>query len=193
MTLPTDDDDSLAKRLGVQADVLREARKMFEERVRIQRMPEGQRHGQMMKLYVDPRHNIFLEPPEEMYQAWAAIRDARKTNDAQLLRGVVHAVLQLRTQPGWLTTKTRTGWVWKGQWLPGNKKKTSEARLFTSLNTPAHAALTERARLTNVLPTAIVRWGVCLFLHGTLDAQVVTTRAALYKRKESYCMSPRVT
>jgi hypothetical protein len=191
-----DTDETIAHRIGVEPEVLVEARALILERTKSERAPNGVRLGMpKSRGRRSARSMLFLEPPPEIYAEWKARRDERGMENATLLRSICHHVLQLRTQPAWLSQSSRKGaWVFRGAWHRQSRIRDHLYRIKCDLSDAAYRAMHIRAENTRVNIAAIARWGVCLFVAGRLDKMtVVSSLNALYKTPNDYCLSPEVT
>jgi len=186
-----DTDETIARRIGVQVDVLHEARAVFRQREeKLQRSPA--RLG-MPRAKVRSRFMLFLEPPEEIYRDWEAHRRHRDQTNACLLRSAVHHVLRLAWQPSWLTSKRHAAWYYRGKWLGQTDIRLHRFRIKTDLGEGCSRALTERALATGVDAAAIARWGVTALLEGKLrNFTIVTSLDSLYNQPTKYCLTPRI-
>ncbi len=196
-----DTDEAIAKRIGVQVEVLVAAREVLKERTASERVPEGQRLG-MPRSRARARHDrerhrsmVFLEPPREVYEEWMARCERLKLPKATLLRSVCHYVLQLSTQPTWVSETRRRGmWVFRGKWFAQADIREHRYRLKCELTDPAFRALALRAENTNTSVGAIARWGVCLLVAGKLEhIPIVGSLNGLYKEPSRYCVQPQIT
>jgi hypothetical protein len=135
-----------------------------------------------------------MEPPEVIYNEWVARRDRQATTNAILLRSIIHLVLQSPTQPEWLSRRQPRAWPWKGEWYQQDRIREHRFRIACVVNDACHEALHARARNTKVAPSAIVRWGICLFVANQLTKlPIVSVQSAMYKNAEDYCLAPRIT
>lgn len=192
-TFPTyrdDTDEEVAKRIGVQVDVLREARQLFRAR-------EAKAGNQNAKLgrTVAGRSGVlfFLEPPEPIYEEWMAQAKQRDQSSACMLRSVVHHVLRLGVQPDWVTAKRRAAWRYRGNWYGQSYIREHRFRLSTRISENAWNALRARGRATGVSASSIARWGVTAFLEGRLlKVTIVTSLEAMYNARDKYCISPEI-
>lgn len=192
-TFPTysdDTDEETARRIGVQADVLREARRIFVAReakagnlnVKLGRTVSGR-----------PGVWLFLEPPEEVYEDWMAQSKQREQSSSCMLRSVVHHVLRLGVQPDWLTARRAAAWRYREKWLGQSYIREHRFRLSTKISENAWDALRARARATGVSAASVARWGVTAFLEGRfLHLKIVTSLEAMYNAKDKYCLSPEI-
>ena len=183
-----DTDESIAQRIGVTVDVLREAREVFFAR-EAKHLRKPARLG-MPRAKTRSRYMLFLEPPEEVYLDWVATCKHRDQTTACLLRSVVHHVLRLKWQPSWLGRRGRRVWYYRGQWLERSQHR---HRLKTDLGEPCDRALTERALATGVDAAAIARWGLVDLLQGKFrNFAIVTSLEALYNDPVKYCLDPQI-
>jgi hypothetical protein len=184
-----DTDELIAARIGVQVDVLREARAL----VRAREKKPDRRDARLGMPRAQPfaRFHIFLEPPPLIYAEWKAQCRHRDQTNACLLRSIVHHVLRLKVQPDWVTGRRREAWFYQGEWLGQQNIREHRYRMHTYVTEPCYRALTERARATHVTASAIVRWGVCAFLEGKFRKfQIVTSLDSLYNDSHRYCTKP---
>lgn len=192
-----DTDETVARRIGVQPDVLVEARALKAARLRDEQDPEyrGQER-EHLRGQSRARFFVHVAPPPEIYLEWVAARDQRQLPGTTLLRSIIHLVLQQPSQPAWITHTTRKkggGWPFRGEWYVHKNIRSRDCRVATELSPAAHKALCLRAENTRASATAIVRWGVCLFISGQLTAlPIVPTVKGLYRDPEQYCLRPKV-
>lgn len=189
-----DTDLSIAKRIGVQVDVLALAREEFLERVRREGLPEGQVFGRMA-FGPTAAHEVEVRMPESVYVEWEAWRDRLRTNDARLFRSVIHKVLKSETQPAWVSKYRKSSWLLHGTWHAEHvKTRTRRCRLVCDVSDGAKEALAARGLASKSRPHAICRWGVCLLLAGKLpNLEIVSSSQEMYTKAESYCTRPRIT
>ena len=199
MIYKDDTDEEIAKRVGVQVDVLVAARARFEERMREEQIPEGQTFG-MRRLYA-PRdeHEIFLDAPDEIFADWQARCTAQRVRSSVMLRSVIHLVLQSQTQPEWISENRHGSWIYQGRWLKRTairSKESRKCRITTRIGDGASEALRLRAEKTHTPYLAIVRWGVCLLVNNQIQTRempltIVHAVHAMYKASQ-YCVDPKV-
>jgi hypothetical protein len=202
MVYKDDSDEDIAGRIGVQPEVIQEARARYDARMIEERLPEGQKLGRrhIFKRHTNERE-LFLEPPQKIFEDWCARRDAQRLTTAVLLRSIVHLVLQSKTQPAWIRVSSRRAWIYRGEWLMREESRSKESRrcrLTTALSEGADLALRLRAERTRVSMSAIARWGVCLFVNDKLQTRemplrIVPAPHAMYKNATDYCLDPIVT
>lgn len=199
-----DTDEELARRIGVQVDVLHDARLAFEERKIREQLPEGQRMGYRDRARLTQTRKqhgnydkIFLDLPDEIYEEWVALREQRRVKqDSILLRSVMHVILQTKTQPSWLGQSKVDAWLSKdGRWIGKKNIRNRRGRVAGRLGHAAFEALRQRARNTGVKPGAIARWAVNLFVHHKLGPSllILPTVASMYKSPDEYCINPIIT
>jgi hypothetical protein len=183
-------DESIAKRLGVQVDVLQEAR-VLQRKYGARGTEAGNRIG-APRLGEEPaRFPLFAEPPQIIYDEWIAQCRARGQSSTLMLRSVVHHVLRLRVQPYWLTSNRKSAWLYRGVCY-GQRRKT-RSRLSTHVTEPCYRAITARAVATRVSASAIVRWGITAFIEGKFrNFEIVTSIDSLYNDHERYCLTPQI-
>jgi hypothetical protein len=186
-----DTDETIARRIGVQLDVLVEAREVL--RAREEKLHRSPARLGRPRAKARSRYMLFLEPPEEIFRDWVAHRDHRAQTNSCLLRSVVHHVLRLAWQPSWLTSKRHAAWYYHGRWLGQTNIRAHPFRIKTDIGEACSRALTERALATGVGAAAIARWGVVALLQGKLrNFQIVTSLESLYNQPTKYCLTPRI-
>ncbi len=186
-------DEEIAEKLGVRLDVLHDARAALEERTRKDGLMPGQKLGHKILFAPAQQAVVTLEPPKEIYEEWSAIRDRMRSTNAILVRTVLHAVLQMPTQPAWLASAQKSAWIWKGQWCGQENIRSHLYRLHAKVGDVAHQALIARAQKTNCTPSSIARWGVILFVHGKLPKySIVSVPRAMYRDIADYCIDPQI-
>lgn len=186
-----DTDEKIARRIGVQIDVLNEARALLREREEKQLRKPSVLGRPRAK--VRSRFMVFVEPPEAVYVDWIAHCKHRGQTNACLLRSVVHHVLRLKWQPSWLTARRHNGWYYRGEWLGQERIREHRFRITTDLGEPCYRALTERALATGVTSSTIARWGITALLEGKLrNFMIVTSLESLYNDPVQYCLTPAI-
>jgi hypothetical protein len=180
--------DSLARAMGVQPDVLLEARvEALMERVRGGRVaPMG------MKKAGSQHYQFELLMPEEVFQAWKHEAMRRGIDGSALLRSLIHAYLLGTWQPSEVPKK----WVWRGRGYtvsPGTWKKAHGSRYpfrERALVPPgAQRAMVRRARELGTTPSAIVRALVIAAIDGvwaTPGSIAIVDCTAMYDDENRY-------
>jgi hypothetical protein len=189
-----DTDETMGKRLGVQPDVLAEARSVMQRTA--PRTYDGRARKLGMPRAGDgkaARFQMFLEPPEEVYRDWCAYRDRRQLTNAILLRSVIGHMLTLSSQPTSLHSGKRA-WRYKGHWSQQANIRAHAYRMKTYLDEPTYRALMLRAEKTSVAAAALARWAVVSLLEGKLERpgknlRIVTGLDSLYIQG-SYITTP---
>lgn len=187
-----DTDETMGRRLGVQPDVLAEARLVM------QRVMAKKGDGRTRRLGMPragdgklPRHHIFLEPPRAVHADWCAYCTRRRLTTAVVLRSAIAHVLTLPAQPASLHSG-RAAWRYRGQFQGQDNIRNHEFRIKTNLSEAMFRALGERAAATGVTPSAIARWAVTALLEGALERTrplwIVTSLDTLYR--EAYITHP---
>lgn len=189
-----DTDETMGLRLGVQPDVLAEARSVMQRVVA--KKGDGRTRRLGMPRAGDgklARYHVFLEPPAEIYKEWCAYRDRRRLTNAVLLRSAVSHVLTLPAQPASLHSG-RSAWVFRGQACAQENIREHKFRFKTNVSEATFRALGERAANTGTSPSAIARWAVTALLEGKLERQrplwIVTSLDSLYR--EAYITRPKL-
>jgi hypothetical protein len=187
-----DTDETMGKRLGVQPDVLAEAREVLRRQAE---KTSGHIRRLGMPRALDgkgARYDVYLEPPEAISREWCAQRDRRRLTNAVLLRSAICHILTLPYQPAWIHSG-RKAWRYRGQFLAQTNIRLHRFRLHTTLSETAFHALHARAEATRTTAGAIARWAVTAFLEGTLEREktlwIVTGLDSLYRR-EHYVTTP---
>jgi len=151
-----DDVEVMAREIGVQPDVLLEARvQALRERVRagrVQPMGDKKAHSQ--------HYQFELLMPEEVFRAWKHEAQRRGVDGSALLRSLIHSYLLGTWQP----TEVPKRWVWCGRGytvVPREWKAAHGSRYpfrERCLIPPgAQRALVRRGRELGTTPSAIVR------------------------------------
>lgn len=182
--------ESIARRIGVQVDVLHEARALTLAQA-VKPDHAGARVG-IPRAVSHSRFHVHLEPPEAVFRDWRSQCTQRAQTNACLLRSVVHHVLRLKVQPHWLSSRRRA-WYYQGTWQAQDNIRAHRFRFKTDLNAPCHRALIERALATGVSSSSIVRWGVVAFLEGKFrNFTIVSSLDSLYNSEDRYCTKPEI-
>lgn len=191
-----DTDEAVARRIGVQLDVLVDARKLHAERIAKERLPEGQKLGQRTLFgpsSARARHKLVIELPELINAEYDARCHRQLIDSSIAFRSILHRILQSPTQPLWLSERRKNGWVFRGQWLSAKYIRRERFRVMTTLSDGADLAIRTRAEKTHTSVRSICRWAICLFVADQLERlQIVTSVHAMYKRPEDYCLDPKV-
>jgi len=178
-----------ARQLGVQPDVLVDARKLLDERAResaqrsglerIRTRPDGR------SVLVAGTKQIVLCMPVEVHEAWVYYRELRGLNDATLLRSLVHHLLldpRHRHYP-------HEAWVYEGQVrrMPGRHRTTNWPwTVRTYLSRGANEALVRRSRAVRESKARMLRTIVLDVLEGRLVHFEVIPDAALMFAADRY-------
>jgi hypothetical protein len=174
VTRTTDNVETVARRLGVQASVLVEAqRELTEERQAQGRQPAalGNRSKRSAK-----RQIIEVEMPEAVFGDWQEYCRQRDMVPSVLLRSLVHTLLSGPENPMWVG---RT-WVYRGKRLvlDGYKEQMKLKgwpwSVKSQITHGAMRALTIRADLLGCTPTALMRGSVIDLLEGRTKRLNVT-------------------
>jgi len=153
LLIPDEKIDAVAARMGVQADVLIEARAQFKiRRARYGlQMPLGQKVAKT-------RHfQLQCEMPEEVYAAWQEECHSRGIEGSVLLRSVVHAYLLGTNEP----VKVLKRWIWNGKTIRATawekRRRIARSRERAQITVGAKRALELRAQRHGSPRSALVR------------------------------------
>lgn len=162
----SDDLESCARALGVQPDVLREAREQYGRRPRAETAA------------------LCIKFPEVVFKHWRAVASAQKLESALLMRGLIEALLLGGRLPTWagrfwffrgkkydITIPQGTNWPWK---------------VYTEISRGADRALEDIARVNKTTKTALVRGQVLDYLEGKTHRVVLLNSSAMAGDSERY-------
>lgn len=167
VTLKDEDFDKFAETLGVQADVLAEARALLK--MRLSSAGRAQPRGTRVK--GSGVYRLKMRVPEEILRAWKAECVERTCDSTTLFRSVIHAYLQGSAEPKSLGAH----WKYRGRHMEVSRSKA--ITLQASITPAALSALHRRALHHGSTPTAIGRGLVLEVLNGKyLDVSLVEPR-----------------
>ncbi len=169
----------MAKELGVQIDVLREAQQARDAELK-RRGNGGITRGH--RRYVGSDYSdIDVRVPPEIRQDWDGACAALKLESSTVLRSLVHQFLMRPERPR-LTAKT---WFYRGVVCPVTKIKKCQG-LRTRITRGAQIALDTHAENWRVTASGIVRGLVTDFLEGRTTKLKIVNYAQLWGDPERY-------
>ena len=187
-TLPDERLDEVAEEMGVQPDVLVEARlNALQERISGGRQPSlGQKRAR------SKHYQFELLMPEAIHGAWKNEAERRGLDGSALLRSMVHAYLLGSWEPPAVTKR----WIWRGvgydvkpgKWkqVHGSRYPFRERALITNA---ARRALTRRGSRMGARPSSVLRSLVLAAIEGTWAAPgtiAIVDAAGMYDDEDRY-------
>lgn len=177
----------IAKRMGVQVDVLIEARvRVVEQALQEKIQPplgdkvRGSRHYQFK-----------IAMPEAVFRAWRAHAEDRGVDPQALLRSLIHHYLLGSDEPTYLLRK----WLWQGKMMESHERtweRTHKAgfpfRERALLTNGVKRALERRAQRKGCAATAIVRGLVLDTLEGKHPRIKIVDARTLYDDEDRYLL-----
>jgi len=187
VTYPTDSLEAVARRVGVQPDVLVQA----QAELSAERRSAGQRAVVLGtgKTVHGRRKQIDLDLPKALNDDWLAYCRARDLSSSVVLRSIIHTLLSGPENPGW----TGRSWWYRGKthrlsnfkevaakgWWPYNAK--------TDVTPGAFRALVLRAQRLRCTYTGLVRGAIIDLLEGrTKRLNVVTVASEMWEDENRY-------
>lgn len=167
----------LARELGVQEDVILEARALREEELR-RRGKGGIAHGRRRYLGSD-NAIVKVDTNAPIQKLWDDLRKTLGLETATLLRSLLHHFLLHPVRPKNLS-KT---WVYHGKIYRGPRTKT---QLITRLTRGAQVAFDTHASEYDVPPTALARGLVIECLEGRTQKLKIVSFRELWGDPERY-------
>lgn len=188
--IPDDEIDVIAKRLGVEPDLLLEVRAAM----RVEMHKEGRRmpRGPTVPGDVQARHRrvyqLHLYIPIEIFPFWKDECEFRGIEGSVLLRSIIHAYLLSKYEP----QDVLTGWRWKGKRYktPQSQQRGKVGLERTVIPQGAKRALARRARRSGTTSTAIVRGLVLEALRGLHRVIPLVEPAMMWDDEGRYEASP---
>ena len=155
--------DRIAKKLGVDADLLLEVRAQARIDLHARGLPTPKlRHAKpepgaaVRRLY---QYHVFL--PAEVHAAWLDECKFREVKGSLLLRSIIHDYLSNSREPELMPFRQ-----WRGKRFIISKKKRGLHEEKAAIPNGAKRALTQRARAAGTGPTTIARSLILEVLHG---------------------------
>ncbi len=175
------DIDAVAKKLGVDADLLLEVRAqaIIDLHARGLAQPISNNSKKSLdeanvRLY---QYQIWFPVP--VFEAWRLECDRRGAHPATFLRSLIHHYLLGRREPVPLNE-----WVWEGKLLrPGLKDRLAEKAVIPH---GAKRALLRRATLRGTRPTPIVRALIIGAMRGEYQSVPLVTSGMMYDDESRY-------
>lgn len=187
VTYPSDSLEAVARRIGVQPDVLVEAQaELTEERRHDGKLPLKLGTGRVRQAR---RKQIDLDVPKPVFDDWLAYCQTRDLPPSVVLRSLIHTLLSGPENPSW----TGRAWWYRGKthrlsnyaevakrgWWPYNAK--------TDVTPGAARALALRAQALGCTYTGLVRGAIIDLLEGrTQRLNVVTSASSMWEDETRY-------
>ena len=186
VTYTTDTVESVARRVGVQTEVILQAqRELAEERRAEGKAPVVLGTGRVRK---GKRRQIDVDMPKDVHHDWLLYCKTRDMPGSVVIRSLIHTLLSGPENPSWIG---RT-WRYRGRTLrlTGYKdyiKRGWPYNVKTDVSEGAVRALMLRARDIGCTPTAVVRGAVIDLLEGrTKRLNIVTSADAMWDDETRY-------
>lgn len=183
--------DAAAKTMGVDPDVLIEAR----VRYRIQRKLDGFQPPLGRKKRGTRHYQLKLSMPKEIFYLWKQEAELRGIESSALMRSLVHSYLLGSYEPKQLTAR----WYWRGKrWRVAEReweKTRGQGYPFREralITLGANRALSVRAARRGHVQSAIVRALVLELLDGKHEGLTIIDAQTMYDDETRYRMEPGV-
>jgi hypothetical protein len=162
---------AVARRLGVQPDVLVDAQSALDA----EQEAAGRTSSRIGQRYVQHRKpRVFtVDMPPVVFADMKAYCELRQVNPFVVLRSLVVKLLTGTAQPTWLGR----GWLYKGQHYPSESHGVRHS-VGTDVSEGAGEALTIRATVTGVSPSALLRGMVIDLLEGRVVRLTIVNTVA---------------
>lgn len=186
VTYSADTAESVARRIGVQPDVITQAqRELADERRAEGKQPMllGTGRPQVRK-----RRQIDVDMPKDVHSDWVLYCKTRDLPGSVVIRSLIHTLLSGPENPRWLGRQ----WRYRGRTLRlvGYKDWIQRGwpyNIKTDVSEGAARALTLRARTFGCTPTALVRGAIIDLLEGhTKRLNIVTSSVAMWDDETRY-------
>jgi hypothetical protein len=181
---------SLALQMGVQPDVLVDARRLIDAREREVSEQSGlerlRRRGDGRKVLVAGKKHIAVRMPMVVHQHWGHYRDLRGLTDATLLRSLVHYLLLNPHVPN----PRQHEWFYQGEVLRLHGLKAANYQwpwcASTDVNRGAAEALVRRAKAVREAQASLLRRVILDVLEGRLTHFELVPDAAMMFSVDRY-------
>lgn len=162
----SDSVEEIARRLGVQPDVLVEARRLYG------RAPRSE------------TREFLLAMPQKVHADWIRVTQMNRLDSSLLLRGLIQALLLSGVPP----KRLQKFWIYKGERLHVGKQQgqTWPWKAHTYISWGADRALTQIAERYQATKTALVRGHVCAYLEGKASKLVLVGVNNMYNDPTRY-------
>ena len=175
----------LAKRLGVQPDVLKQAQREYDE----ERQRDGQDQQQLGRRARYSTRSVELAFPKPIWDEWGDCCELRGIGGYTLLRGLIHTLLVTPENPTWVGR----GWMYRGHSVSMTGTKHGEPwpyRQRARVTNGAAEALKMRADASNCRSVALVRGSVIDFLEGRVKRVQLLTTESMFGDARRYILRP---
>lgn len=186
VTYNADTAESVARRIGVQPDVITQAqRELSDERQAAGKAPVLLGTGRPPRRR---RRQIDVDMPKDVHSDWLLYCKTRDLPGSVVIRSLIQTLLSGPENPRWLGRQ----WRYRGRTLhlAGYKDYVQRGwpyNVKTDVSEGAARALTIRARALGCTPTALVRGAVIDLLEGhTKRLNIVTSSVAMWDDETRY-------
>lgn len=178
--------ESVARRIGVQPDVIVQAqRELADERKAEGKIPMVLGTGRTRRL---KRRQIDVDMPKAVHEDWLLYCQTRDLPGSVVIRSVIHTLLSGPDNPSWIGRQCR----YRGKMLPLEGygqfvKRGWPYNVKTDVSEGASRALAVRARNLGCTLTALVRGAVIDLLEGrTKRLNIVNSPDAMWDDETRY-------
>lgn len=186
VTYSTDTTESVAKRIGVQPDVIVQAqRELAAERQAEGKAPMRLGTGRTKR---GRRRQIDVDMPKEVHEDWILYCRTRDLPGSVVIRSLIHTLLSGPDNPTWISRR----WRYRGRLLRlvGYKEYVNRGwpyNVKTDVSEGAARALAVRARGLGCTLAALVRGAVIDLLEGrTKRLNIVSSSDAMWDDETRY-------
>lgn len=176
-----------AKKLGVQTDVLVEARVRYVDEC----LSSGMQPAMGIKVRGSRHYQIKVPMPEPVFVAWKDYAERRGVDSQALLRSVLHHYLLGSAEPEHLLQR----WVWKGRTLQVDERAWEKEhkggypfRERALITNGARRALKRRAERKGASVAALMRGMVLDVLAGKHPRVKIIDARTMYDDEERYLL-----
>lgn len=176
----------MAKRVGVQPDVLRDAQRRLEEQNAERGQYGGTALGGSRTVRTGKAVPYVLKTPPKVLIDWKAYCTYRDIKSSTLLRSLIHSLLSGPKDPDYVSNR----WRYRGRLVtvpPHEHSKTTPYRLDSLISPGSRRALGLRAKRRGCTKTALVRGQVLELLEGKLSSfEIISGPMAMHEDETKY-------
>jgi hypothetical protein len=184
VTYASDDVETVAQRIGVQPDVLRQAQSELEA----ERQADGRPALVLGSSRLRPRKQpqLGVDMPKEVFEDWQLYCKTRDLPGGVIVRSLIHTLLSGPENPTWIGRR----WRYRGRTLKLTGYKYAVGwpyKVKTKLSFGASRALALRAQSIGCNVAALIRGAVIDLLEGrTKRLNIITSADAMWEDENRY-------